>query len=238
MPVKVSSRETRRIFHAVRSSRRGTFGLTGILSFAFPGAGLTLAPMSLESDRAELAAILRAKSVKTGKFTLASGKESDLYVDCRVTTLDARGAVLVGRVLHDLLRREEAARGLAIGSLGGLTMGADPISLAVAMTSSLAGDASPVQAFTVRKEPKGHGRGRRIEGNFTQDRQVVVVDDVITTGDSTLKAIQAIEEEGGRVAFALVLVDRQEGGRTNIEAKACPVVAAFTREELVGPANA
>lgn len=238
MPVKVSSRETRLIFHAVRLSRRGTFGLTGILSFAFPGAGLTLAPMSLESDRAELAAILRAKSVKTGKFTLASGKESDLYVDCRVTTLDARGAVLAGRVLHDLLRREEAARGLAIGSLGGLTMGADPISLAVAMTSSLAGDASPVQAFTVRKEPKGHGRGRRIEGNFTRDQPVVVVDDVITTGDSTLKAIQAIEEEGGRVAFALVLVDRQEGGKDNIEAKACPVVAAFTREELVGPANA
>lgn len=194
--------------------------------------------MSLESDRAELAAILRAKSVKTGKFTLASGKESDLYVDCRVTTLDARGAVLVGRVLHDLLRREEAVRGLAIGSLGGLTLGADPISLAVAMTSSLAGDASPVQAFTVRKEPKGHGRGKRIEGNFTPEQPVVVVDDVITTGDSTLKAIQAIQDEGGKVAFALVLVDRQEGGKANIESKACPVVAAFTREELVGPSNA
>lgn len=189
--------------------------------------------MSLESDRAELADILRSKSVKTGKFTLASGKESDLYVDCRVTTLDSRGAVLVGRVLHDLLRKEEAAKGLHIGSLGGLTMGADPITLAVAMTSSLAGDAQVVQAFNVRKEPKGHGRGKRIEGNFNPALPVVVVDDVITTGDSTLKAIQAIEEEGGKVAFALILVDRQEGGRQNIESKGYPVVAAYTRADLV-----
>lgn len=189
--------------------------------------------MSLQQDRAELRQILQAKSVKTGQFTLASGKASDLYVDCRVTTLDARGAVLVGRVLHDLLRQEEAKRGLCVGSLGGLTMGADPITLAVAMSSSLAGEAQPVQAFVVRKEAKGHGRGKRIEGNFTPDQSVVVVDDVITTGDSTLKAIQAIEEEGGQVAFALILVDRQEGGRENIESKGYPVVAAFTRAELV-----
>ena len=189
--------------------------------------------MSLESDRAELAQILRTKSVKTGKFTLASGKESDLYVDCRVTTLDARGAVLVGRVLHDLLRQKEAALGISVGSLGGLTMGADPLTLAVAMTSSLAGDAKVVQAFNVRKEPKGHGRGKRIEGNFDPAQPVVVVDDVITTGDSTLKAIQAIEDEGGKVAFALILVDRQEGGRDNIESKGYPVVAAYTRADLV-----
>lgn len=190
--------------------------------------------MSLESERAELAQILRTKSVKTGKFTLASGKESDLYVDCRVTTLDARGAVLVGRVLHDLLRKEEASRGIAIGSLGGLTMGADPITLAVAMSSSLAGDAKPVQAFVVRKAPKDHGRGKRIEGNFAPDQPVVVVDDVITTGKSTLEAIEAIEAEGGKVKFALILVDRQEGGREAIEARGYPVVAAFTRAELVG----
>lgn len=189
--------------------------------------------MSLESDRAELADILRSKSVKTGKFTLASGKESDLYVDCRVTTLDARGAVLVGRVLHDLLRKTEAELGIQAGSLGGLTMGADPLTLAVAMTSSLAGDKDLIQAFNVRKEPKGHGRGKRIEGNFDPSRPVVVVDDVITTGDSTLKAIEAIEAEGGKVAFALILVDRQEGGRQNIEGKGYPVVAAYTRADLV-----
>lgn len=189
--------------------------------------------MSIQQDREELRQILKTKSVKTGKFTLASGKESDLYVDCRVTTLDSRGAVLVGRVLHDLLRKEEAARGLDIGSLGGLTMGADPITLAVAMSSSLAGDAKPVQAFVVRKEAKGHGRGKRIEGNFAPEQPIVVVDDVITTGGSTLKAIEAIEEEGGKVAFALILVDRSEGGREAIEAKGYPVVAAFTRADLV-----
>jgi orotate phosphoribosyltransferase len=189
--------------------------------------------MSLQQDREELRLLLQAKSVKTGKFTLASGKESDLYVDCRVTTLDSRGAVLVGRVLLALLREEEAKRRLSIGSLGGLTMGADPLTLAVAMSSSLAGDTPPVQAFVVRKEPKGHGRGKRIEGNFITTQPVVVVDDVITTGGSTLKAIEAIEEEGGKVAFALILVDRSEGGREAIEAKGYPVVSAFTRSDLV-----
>lgn len=189
--------------------------------------------MSLQQDREELRTLLKAKSVKTGTFTLASGKESDLYVDCRVTTLDSRGAVLVGRVLHDLLRQEEAKRGLNIGSLGGLTMGADPITLAVAMSSSMAGDNPPVQAFVVRKEPKGHGRGKRIEGNFITEQPVVVVDDVITTGGSTLKAIEAIEQEGGKVAFALILVDRSEGGREAIESAGYPVVAAYTRADLV-----
>lgn len=189
--------------------------------------------MATPAEREELRALLKSKSVRTGDFTLASGKKSDLYVDCRVTTLDARGAVLVGKVLHDLLQTEMQKRGLDIAALGGLTMGADPISLAVAMASSIAGVAKPVHAFVVRKEPKGHGRGRRIEGNFAAGNTVAVVDDVITTGESTLKAIEAIEAEGGKVAFALILVDRQEGGRENIEGKGCPVVAAFTRAELV-----
>lgn len=189
--------------------------------------------MATPAEREELRTILKSKSVRTGDFTLASGKKSDLYVDCRVTTLDARGAVLVGKVLHDLLKSEVQKRGLDVAALGGLTMGADPISLAVAIASSLAGEAKPTQAFVVRKEPKGHGRGKRIEGNFAAGDTVVVVDDVITTGDSTLKAIEAIEAEGGKVAFALILVDRQEGGRENIEGKGYPVVAAFTRAELI-----
>ena len=189
--------------------------------------------MSTPAEREELRQILKSKSVKTGDFTLASGKKSDLYVDCRVTTLDARGAVLVGKVLHSLLQAEIARRSLDVAALGGLTMGADPISLAVAMTSSMEGATPPVHAFVVRKEPKGHGRGKRIEGNFRSGDLVVVVDDVITTGESTLKAIEAIEAEGGRIAFALILVDRQEGGRENIEGKGYPVVAAFTRAELL-----
>jgi orotate phosphoribosyltransferase len=190
--------------------------------------------MSLESDRAELRQILLSKSVKTGQFTLASGKTSDLYVDCRVTTLDARGAVLVGRLLYQLLLSQAEGAASFPSAIGGLTLGADPLALATAMTSSLTPDSPIIQAFTVRKEPKGHGRGRRIEGNFSPDQPVVVVDDVITTGDSTLKAIQAIEDEGGKVAFVLVLVDRQEGGRENIQSKGYPVASVFTREQLLG----
>lgn len=189
--------------------------------------------MSLESARSELRSILLEKSVKTGDFTLASGAKSNLYVDCRVTTFDSRGAVLVGQLMHDLVRREEAARGLQVGAIGGLTLGADPISLSTAMTSSMAGDATPIRCFVVRKEAKGHGRGKRIEGNFNAGDSVVVVDDVITTGDSTLKAIAAVEEEGGKVAFVAVLVDREEGGKANIEGKGYPVAALFKRSELV-----
>jgi orotate phosphoribosyltransferase len=190
--------------------------------------------MSLDSDRSALRSLLLSKSVKTGSFTLASGKQSDLYVDCRVTTLDANGALLVGRLLHSLYLSESARLGITPAAVGGLTLGADPLSLSLAMTSAMVNPDAPIQAYTVRKEPKGHGRGRRIEGNFTTDAPVIVVDDVITTGDSTLKAIQAVEEEGGKVAFVLVLVDRQEGGRENIESKGYPVASVFTRQELLG----
>jgi orotate phosphoribosyltransferase len=106
--------------------------------------------------------------------------------------------------------------------------------LAVGMTSARENPAAALQVFTVRKEPKAHGRGKQIEGNFADGQTVVVVDDVITTGGSTLKAIDAIEREGGKVAFALVLVDREEGGREAIEARGVPVVSLFTRTELLG----
>ena len=111
-------------------------------------------------------------------------------------------------------------------------MGADPISLVVGMASSEHEKA--LQVFTVRKEPKGHGRGKQIEGNFKEGDRVVVVDDVITTGGSTLKAIEAIRAAGGEVGFCLVLVDREEGGRPAIEADGVPVVSIFTRSELIG----
>ena len=121
-----------------------------------------------------------------------------------------------------------------LAAIGGMTMGADPISLAVGMTSALEGAEKKLQVFTVRKEPKDHGRGRRIEGNFQAGDTVVVVDDVITTGGSTLKAIDAIEAEGGRVAAALVLLDREEGGRQAIEERGIPVYPLYTRTSLLG----
>lgn len=188
----------------------------------------------MSDPAAALKAILLEKSVRTGTFTLASGKESDLYIDCRVTALDPFGANLIGRLGWAAVRERIRAEGLAIDAIGGMTLGADPISLAVGMTSAVANPDEALQVFTVRKEPKGHGRGKRIEGNFNPALPVVVVDDVITTGDSTLKAVQAIAEEGGKVAFALVLVDRQEGGRENLLHNGIPVVSAFTRAELIG----
>ena len=115
-----------------------------------------------------------------------------------------------------------------------MTLGADPVSLAVGMESARQRPADPLQVFTVRKEAKGHGRGKRIEGHFHDGDEVIVVDDVITTGGSTLKAIDAIEAEGGKITFALVLVDREEGGREAIEARGIPVVSLFTRSSLLG----
>ena len=190
--------------------------------------------LGMSDSMTDLKSILLAKSVRTGTFTLASGKSSDLYIDCRVTTMDSRGANLVGEVGWAVVKDYIAAHGLSIQAIGGMTMGADPISLAVGMTSARENPADALQVFTVRKEPKGHGRGKQIEGNFSAGNTVIVVDDVITTGGSTLKAINAIEAEGGKIAFALVLVDREEGGRAAIEARGIPVVALYTRTSLLG----
>ena len=171
----------------------------------------------------ELLNILLTKSIKTGHFILASGKESDLYCDCRITALDARGANLIGQVGWELVQEEIMPKFPGVTSIGGMTMGADPISLAIGMYS--------VEA---EEPPKDHGRGKRIEGNFAAGQEVIVVDDVITTGGSTLKAIDAIEAEGGKVVAALVLVDRQEGGREAIESRGIPVFPMFTRATIFG----
>ncbi len=183
----------------------------------------------------QLRAMLLDKSVRTGRFTLASGKESDLYIDCRMTTMDSRGAMLVGAMGWQAVRKHLAEHNLRADAIGGMTMGADPISLAIGMASAQDADGGMLQVFTVRKEPKGHGRGKQIEGNFSEGDTVIAVDDVITTGGSTLRAIEAIEAEGGKVAFALVLVDREEGGREAIEARGIPVLPLFTRTTLIGP---
>ncbi len=186
----------------------------------------------MDSKKDELLRILLKKSIKTGHFILASGKESDLYCDCRVTTLDARGANLIGELGWRLVRDVILPRFPDINAIGGMTMGADPISLAIGMYSAAA--PAPLGVFSVRKEPKDHGRGKRIEGNFTAGDSVIVVDDVITTGGSTVKSIDAIEAEGGKVKAALVLVDREEGGRQLIEEHGVSVYALFTRRDIFG----
>ena len=187
--------------------------------------------LTMDDKKNELLQILLKKSIKTGHFILASGKESDLYCDCRVTTLDARGANLIGEVGWELVKNEILSRFPEVKAIGGMTMGADPISLAIGMYSATD---KPLGIFTVRKEPKDHGRGKRIEGNFNAGEQVIVVDDVITTGGSTIKAIDAIEAEGGKVVAALVLVDREEGGREAIEGRGVPVYALYTRRSIFG----
>lgn len=185
------------------------------------------------SNSAALRELLLEKSVRTGTFTLASGKTSDLYIDCRMTALDPRGATLIGSVGWAAVREKIKADNLEIDAIGGMTLGADPISLAVGISSYQETPDEALNVFVVRKEPKGHGKGKQIEGNFSEGDSVVVVDDVITTGGSTLKAIDAIEREGGKVAFALVLVDREEGGRKAIEDRGISVVSLFSRSTLL-----
>jgi orotate phosphoribosyltransferase len=185
--------------------------------------------------KARLLAVLKQKSVFHGDFTLASGARSNYYIDCRLTTLDSEGAWLVGHVIHSLIRQHADRARARVDAVGGLTMGADPIALAVAMRSFALGENPPVRAFVVRKIPKTHGQGKLIEGNFKPGDSVVVIDDVITKGDSTIAAIEAIKKEGGNVAFAAVLVDRQQGGREKIEALGHQVVSAFTKADLLSP---
>jgi len=176
--------------------------------------------------------LLHRKSVRFGDFTLASGAKSDFYVDCRVTTMDAVGARLIGELGWNLVQQASAERGVTVEAVGGLTMGADPVALAIAIASGRQNDKPPIHGFAVRKTAKAHGLGRRIEGNFAAGQTVVVVDDVITTGGSTLQAIDAVEEEGGKVAFVVALVDREEGGRAAIEARGVPVYALATKSQL------
>ena len=187
-----------------------------------------------EERRDELKRLLLEKSVRTGEFTLSSGKTSDLYVDCRVTSFDSRGARLIGEVGWAAVRDKLASDGLQADAIGGMTLGADPISLSIGVESARQEPDRFLQVFTVRKEAKRHGASKRIEGNFNPGDSVVVVEDTITTGGSTLKAIDAIEAEGGRILFVFVLVDREEGGRAALEERGLEVLPLFTRSTLLG----
>jgi orotate phosphoribosyltransferase len=173
-----------------------------------------------------LTRLLLARSVQRGDFVLASGRRSSYYVDARLTTMSAEGLDLIGRLGLAEIRR----LGWQPSAIGGLTMGADPVSYAVAIASLRS--APVLDAFTVRKEAKGHGTKRRIEGNFTAGAQVVVTEDVITSGGSALQAIGAIEAEGGKVLGVLAVVDREEGGRATIEQAGYPVIALATATSL------
>ncbi|HUF70750.1 MAG TPA: orotate phosphoribosyltransferase [Longimicrobiales bacterium] len=181
--------------------------------------------------RDDLLELLRTHSLRTGEFVLASGQRSDYYIDARVTTMSGRGQQLIGLAALRLLDENRLQPGL----VGGLTMGADPVAYAIAHSASLAG--RDIDAFSIRKATKAHGTGQRIEGVFDTSRDIVVVEDVVTSGGSALEAVDAVREAGGRVIAVLVVVDRQQGGREHIEATGLPLLALFTVSELLGRAS-
>lgn len=190
--------------------------------------------MSTSSEtRERLLALLRKQSVFHGDFTLSSGGRSSFYIDCRLTTLDPAGALLAGEVMYDTICRFAEERKASVDAVGGLTMGADPLALATGMHSVRAGKGSKLQVFVVRKASKTHGQHKLIEGNFQAGNHVVVIDDVVTRGDSTLQAIDAVEKAGGHVAFVAVLVDREEGGRQKILDRGYQVVSIFSKAEVL-----
>jgi orotate phosphoribosyltransferase len=181
--------------------------------------------------RERLLELLRTRSLKRGDFVLASGAKSSYYIDCRTTTTHAEGQFLIGQVGWELLN----SSGLHPEAVGGLTMGADPVAYAIAYTSWLAGE--PVNAFSVRKQPKEHGTGKRIEGCFQEGIRVVVLEDVITSGGSALEACEAVRREGGEVLGVMALLDREAGGRAAIEEAGYRVFSIFRVSELLQSAG-
>lgn len=178
-------------------------------------------------SHATLVQMLAVRSARRGSFTLASGRQSDLYIDARLTTMSPDGLAIIGPLAIARIR----ARGWHADAVGGLTLGADPVSYAIAHASALAD--TPIRAFTVRKEAKAHGTGKVIEGPFQAGDRVVVIEDVITTGGSALRAADAIRAAGGVILGVLAVVDREEGGREALEAAGLSVESLATAREIL-----
>ncbi len=183
---------------------------------------------TMTAEKQRLAELLRELSYQQRDVTLASGRRSSFYFDGKQTALHPEGAALIGKLLWDAI----VAQGVKVEGVGGLTLGADPLATAVSLASLQA--LRPVPAFIVRKEPKGHGTGQWIEGrrNLPAGSTVVVLEDVVTTGGSALKAAQRIEEEGLKVSLIAAVIDRTEGGREAVEAAGYPLVSLFTKGDF------
>ncbi|MDK9718455.1 MAG: orotate phosphoribosyltransferase [Trichlorobacter sp.] len=181
------------------------------------------------TDREKLKAIILELSYEKRLVTLASGRQSDFYFDGKQTTLHAEGGLLVGKLFYEAIKDVPGVQ-----AVGGITLGADPIATATSIAACL--DGNPLHAFIIRKEPKGHGTGQWLEGrkNLPPGTKVVIVEDVVTTGGSSMKAVNRAKEEGLDVLGIVSLVDREEGGRENIEAEGYWLKAIFTKSQLVG----
>jgi len=179
-----------------------------------------------ESHRDQLKDLLRRKSIVRGSFTLASGKTSSYYIDCKLTTLDPEGAVLVGHSVLDLLEAEN----IHADAIGGPPIGAHPIVAAVAAVSHLRG--KPLPAFLIRKEAKSHGLEKQIEGPVKAGARVVIVDDVCTSGGSTIQALDAVKNAGLEIVAVMCLVDREQGGSDKLR-QSYRFLPIFTAKEIL-----
>jgi orotate phosphoribosyltransferase len=175
-----------------------------------------------------LRTLLATRSTRRGRFTLASGRISTLYIDARLTTMSPEGLALIGPLGLGALRQA----GWYVHAVGGLTLGADPIAYAISYASALDGTGL-IRAFTVRKEAKRHGTGQLIEGPFRTGDRVAVVEDVITTGGSALRAAEAIHAAGGQIVGVLALVDREEGGREALERAGLEVRSLIRASDII-----
>ena len=197
-----------------------------------PGCGIPrIVPLTLattpprEAHRQDHNAQIQAEAVFHGDFTLSSGKKATYYVDMRKLTLDHRAAPSIGRIMLDLIRDVDG-----IVAVGGLTLGADPIANAVMHES--ARTHMPLDAFVVRKEPKDHGRGRQVEGADVAGKRVIVLEDTSTTGQSALKAVEALRREGAEPVAVAVIVDRKTGAQAAVEAEGLQWLAAIDLDDL------
>ena len=183
---------------------------------------------ALGSEKARLLEIIKRKSLLTegGPFKLASGAMSDYYLDLKPTMFDPEGAALIGEIINGMLAEDGD-----VDSIGGLELGAVPIVVAV---SALSVRGRPIKSFVVRKENKGHGTDKKIDGNFTPNTTVVLVEDVTTRGGSVMQAVRAVREKGATVKRIITVVDREEGAAENLKNEGIALQAIFTRRDLLG----
>lgn len=185
----------------------------------------------MSSPRARLLRLLSELSWRKGPVTLASGKVSDFYIDCKQTALNAEGAALIGQLTFEHVQTLRN-QGLRVDGVGGLTLGADPLAVATAVYSFIKND--PVHAFIIRKDPKDHGTAVWVEGakNVPSGSSVLILEDVVTSGGSGLKAIERARANGLVPIAIFALIDRQEGGRENLAKTGLPFASLFSRSDF------